>query len=120
MSEDGGREGCLDPQVWVSTHSEAPKPWEMSISHGKEGYRLIVGPGGSGQSMNLSASVRRLCEFSATFGTCQIPEEATAGWSADRKEQALGPGVTNPAPTQDRLLCGGWRPSGHLPSPEGG
>lgn len=119
MSGDGGQEGCLDPQGWVSTHGEAPTAWEMSISHGKEGYRLTGGPGGSAQSMNLSASVH-LCEFSATFGTCQIPEEATAGWSANRLEQALGPGVMNPAPTQDRLLCGGWWPFGHLPSPEGG
>lgn len=114
MSGDGGREGCLDPQVWVSTHSEAPKPWEMSISHGKEGYRLIVGPGGSGQSINLSASVRRLCEFSATFGTCQIPEEATAGWLVCRqKGTGAGSWGNEPSPYSGQAAL--WRMAAFRP-----
>lgn len=60
-----------------------------------------------------------LCEFSATSGICQIAEEATVGWSADSLEQALGPGVTGTAPTQDGLLCGGWWPFAHTPPSEG-
>lgn len=107
------------PSGLGEAQGEAPKAWETSISHGKGGCRLTVGPGGSGQSMNLSVSVR-LCEFSTTFETCQNPEEATAGWSADRLEPALSPGVMSPAATQDRLLCGGWWPFANIPSPEGG
>lgn len=85
-----------DTWVWVMTQGEAPEAWEMSISHGKARDRLPVGPGGSGQGMNLSASAH-LCEFSATVGTCQIPEEASAGWSAERPERALRESWANEA-----------------------
>lgn len=109
-------EGRLDPQVRGTRQREAPKPWKCPLAMG-EGCQAHWGPGGSGQGMDLSASAH-LYDFSAPFGTCQIPEEATAGWAANRLEQAVCLGVTSTA----LLRTGCSRGDDPLPtlSPEGG
>lgn len=81
-----------------------------NVQHPQEkGCRFTVGLGGSGPGMN-SAFVH-VREPSATCGRSWTPEEATAAWSADGLQQAPSPGGRSTVPAQDRLLCGGPRPS---------
>lgn len=111
MSGDGGAEGCLDHQVWVRRQGEAPKglgnvnqPWARGLSGSPQAQEAVD-----------KASIclpRHTCMISV------LPLEL-AGWAADRLEQALSPGVMSTAPTQGRLLCGGWQPLVHTLSPEG-
>nr|KAF6285975.1 hypothetical protein mMyoMyo1_009531 [Myotis myotis] len=79
-------------------HSVRPRSLgECQSAVGKRAAGSPWAQEGVGEARTLPASVH-LCEFSATFGTGRSPEEATAGWSADRwsRRESWG-GSTAPA-----------------------
>lgn len=68
-------------------HSVRPRSLgECQSAVGKRAAGSPWAQEGEGEARTLPASVHP-CEFSATFGTGRSPEEATAGWSGDRRSR---------------------------------